>query len=83
MKRLLATLLGISALAVGCRSVPIAVPDLPAEQLLVNQSNFENAVNRRILGSCDKSNAPGMISQTESLGKTVLCDTRRNESRIR
>ena len=83
MKKLLTTVLGISALTVGCRSVPIAVPELPAEQLLVNQANFENAVNRRILGSCEKSNVPGMISQTEPLGKTVLCDTRRNESRIR
>jgi hypothetical protein len=83
MKRLLATVFGISALAVGCRSVPIAVPDLPAEQLLVNQANFENAVNRRILGSCEKSNVPGTISQTEQLGKTVLCDTRRYESRTK
>lgn len=75
MKRLLAVALSISALTIGCRSLPIAVPDLPSDQLLVNQATFEAAVQQRILGSCTKANGQLGIPQTESRGKSVLCDS--------
>lgn len=83
MKRLLAVVLSISALSAGCRSVPIAVPNLPADQFLVNQPTFENAVNQRILGNCEKGRIPGTWSQNELIGRSVLCDAKRTESGIR
>jgi hypothetical protein len=83
MKRLLAIVLCMSALSAGCRSVPIAVPNLPAEQFLVNQPTFEHAVNQRILGNCEKGRIPGTFSQYELLGRSVLCGTKRIESGIR
>ena len=83
MKRLIAVVLSISAFTAGCGSLPITVPDLPADQLLVNQATFENAVHQRIVGSCEAGRTPGTVSQDESLGKRVLCDNERKESGIR
>jgi hypothetical protein len=83
MKRLLAAVLSISALTIGCRSVPIAVPDLPAEQLLVNQPTFENAVQQKISESCIKGKVAGPRVAIEPLGKSVLCDMTRLESGAR
>ena len=74
MKNFLAMLL-ISVLAIGCRSVPIRVPDLPSDQLLVNQATFENAVQERIVGNCPKQTSRGTVLHSEPLGRRLLCET--------
>lgn len=83
MKRLLAVALSVSAMTIGCRSVPIAVPDLPAEHFLVNQPTFENAVQQKISESCTRGKVSAPRSAAEPLGKSVLCDMTRLESGIR
>lgn len=74
MKSFLAVLL-ISALTAGCRSLPIQVPDLPPDQLIVNQPNFENAVHRRIIEGCAKNVIARDISQG-AMTRSALCGYR-------
>lgn len=81
MKTFLATMVA-SVFAVGCRSLPIQVPDLPPEQLLVNQPPFKNALQERITGDCVTEK---WVSATQAypLGRSVLCELRRKESGIK
>lgn len=82
MKRLLAAAIVVSGLA-GCRSVPIAVPDLPSDQLLINQPVFESAVQQRMFGNCVKGNVQLTLAQAESLSKSIVCDMLKPESGIK
>jgi hypothetical protein len=74
MKSFFAVLL-ISVLTAGCRSLPIQVPDLPPDQLLVNQPIFENAVHQQIIEGCAKTVVVGDLSQS-ALARNVICGYR-------
>lgn len=83
MKRLLAVAISLSAMTIGCRSVPITVPDLPAEHFLVNQPTFESAVQQKISASCTKAKVSAARSSVEPIGKSVMCDMTKLESGVK
>ncbi len=83
MKKLIGLALSFSALTVGCRSAPIAVPELPADQLIVNQPHFEKAVQARIIGHCAMLKEPAAPREVGPISRNVLCRTAQVESGIR
>ena len=74
MKTLLAGVLFIVASTIGCRSLPIAVPDLPPDQLLVNQPPFESALQQRIAAQCAAKENLNRVPQGQTLSRKALCE---------